>query len=36
LRHGEVALSLPDVEVDGVGGGVWRRHILVLGWPHLR
>jgi hypothetical protein len=36
LQHGEVTLSLPDVEVDGVGGGVWRSRILVLGWLHLR
>jgi hypothetical protein len=36
LQHGEVALGLPDVEVDGVGGGVGRSRILVLGWLRLR
>jgi hypothetical protein len=36
LQHGEVALSLPDVEVDGIGDGVRRSRVLVLGRLPLR
>jgi hypothetical protein len=36
LQHSEVALGLPNVEVDGVGGGVGWSRVLVLGWLRLR
>jgi hypothetical protein len=36
LQYSEVALGLPDVEVDGVGGGVGWSRVLVLGWLRLR
>jgi hypothetical protein len=36
LQHGEVALSLPDVKVNSVGGRVGWSRILVLGWLRLR
>jgi hypothetical protein len=36
LQQREVTLGLPDVEVDGVGIGVGRDHILLLGRLRLR
>jgi hypothetical protein len=36
LKQSEVALSLPDVEVDGIWGGMRRGHVLLLGRLRLR
>jgi hypothetical protein len=36
LQQSEVALSLPDVEVDGVGSGEGWNCVLLLGWLRLR
>jgi hypothetical protein len=36
LKQSEVALSLPDVEVDGICSGMRRGHVLLLGRLHLR
>jgi hypothetical protein len=36
LKQSEVALSLPDVEIDDVWSSVRRSHVLLLGRLHLR
>jgi hypothetical protein len=36
LQQSEVALGLPDVEVDGIKSGVGWNRVLLLGWLYLR
>jgi hypothetical protein len=36
LKQSEVALSLPDVEIDSVWSGMRRSHVLLLGRLRLR